>query len=262
MTRWILLALAVLQQPETMSLLGQPLYAPPLPKAERGKAEQALAAAHAAYQKQPSDPSAILAFERATFAMGRVGDGLEILTHGLEAHPDHAEMLLDRGRGYILIRKFEVAERDLRKAAVSLPEAKCTLAFAQYLTGSFARARESYAGCADPGVFAYLADRRAGAPTLARPSATGPPSSTPPPLRFPGAVARAPSDERAARPLTQRYMESIERLLSGDAQGATDELKAIVEKNGKDWMQPAYIAAEADYARLYTPARPKKKKKG
>src|SRR6187399_2642758 len=132
-----MLTLALGQHPETLSLLGTPLYAPSLPKAERQKAEAQLALAHAAYQKQPNDPAAIIAFEQATLTLGRVGDALEILTHGLEANPGEPRLLLERGRSYIRIRKFDIAVRDLRRASATLASAHCPLGLALYLSADY-----------------------------------------------------------------------------------------------------------------------------
>jgi tetratricopeptide (TPR) repeat protein len=256
----VVLAALLGQQPETMSLLNEPLYAPSVPKAERAQAEATLAATRAAYQKAPNDPAAILAYEQAVLTFGRVGDALEILTHGLEANHDDPRLLLERGRNYIRIRKFVPAQRDLHKAAESLPAAKCALAFAQYVTADFKSARETYATCPDPGIFAYVADRRAGLTPSSKPVPSGPPPSAGAPIHLPGTVARQKAD--AQLPIVADYMEAVELLAAGDQQKATERLKQIVEKNRKnDWMEPAYIAAEADYARLYKPERKKKKKK-
>jgi tetratricopeptide (TPR) repeat protein len=236
------------QQPETLSLLGEPLSAPKLPKAARSAADAELARAHAAYTAAPSGVPEILALARAHRALGRVGDALIILTNGLEANPDAPELLLERGGGYILIRKFDVAARDLTKAAAKLPAARCSLGFAQYLAADYDRARKSYADCAGAGVFGYLAERRAGGTPSTRPVPEGPAGSAPPPIRFPGAASgkAAPS----AQSLAATYLDAIDVLLAGDEAGARDRLKKIVEKNRRDWMEPAYIAAEADYARL------------
>ena len=254
----VVLAALLSQQPETLSLLDQPLYAPSLSKAERAQAEETLATTRAAYQKTPNDPAAILAYEQAVLAFGRVGDALEILTHGLETNHDEPRLLLERGRNYIRIRKFAPAQRDLRKAAESLPAAKCSLAFAQYVTADFKGARETYATCPDPGIFAYVADRRAGVTPSAKPAPTGPPPSTGAPVHLPGSVARQKAD--AQTPIVADYMAAVELLVSGDQQKAVERLKQIVEKNRRnDWMEPSYIAAEADYARLYKPTRKKKK---
>ena len=244
----VLAALLVAQQPETLSLLGDPLYARKLPKAERAAADAALARAHAAYTKNPAGAAEILALYQAHLALGRIGDALIVLTHGVEAHPQDATLLLERGRGYITIRKFEPAARDLSIAARTLPAARCALGLAHYLSGDYPRARATYAECAEPGVFGYLADRRAGGSPTRPPVAAGPAPATAPPIRFPGTVAR---DKATARePLAATYLAAAERLLAGDEDGARDRLKQIVERNRNDWMDPAYIAAEADYARL------------
>jgi tetratricopeptide (TPR) repeat protein len=255
----VVLAALLSQQPETMSLLDQPLYAPSVPKGERAKAEETLATASAAYQKTPNDAAAILAYAQAVLAFGRVGDALEILTHGLEMNHDEPRLLLERGRNYIRIRKFGPAQRDLRKAAESEPAAKCSLAFAQYVTADFKTARETYAACPDPGIFAYLAERRSGLTPSSKPVPTGPPPAAGPPIHLPGSVARQKAD--AQTPIVADYMTAVELLISGDQQKAVEHLKQIVEKNRRnDWMEPAYIASEADYARLYKPPHKKKKK--
>ena len=243
----VLATLLSLQQPETLSLLGEPLYPPKLPKAARAAADAELQRAHAAYTAKPSGVAEILALHRAHLALGRVSDSLIVLTHGIGANPDTPELYLERGRGYILIRKFAVAQRDLTKA-VKLPEARCTLGLAQYLAGDYTRARASYADCSDAGVFGYLAERRAGGTAGKPPVAEGPIPATSPPLRFPGAVTKEKA--AAAQPIGQSYLDAIERLLAADEAGARDRLKQIVEKNRRDWMEAAYIAAEADYARL------------
>lgn len=245
------------QQPETMSLLGEPLFARSLGKAERARAESDLAAAHTAYAKEPASPAAIVALERAYLALGRVGNALEVLTHGIEANPEDATLHLERGKGYILIRKFDVAERDLRKAAATLPAARCALAFAQYLGGDFARASASYRSCGEPGVFGYLADRRAGQTVGARPTPDGPAPPVSPAIRLPGAVAS--SNAGTPQPTAAAYLAAVERLLEGDAAAARDQLKKIVESRRKEWMDPAYIAAEADYVRIKAPEKRKRK---
>jgi tetratricopeptide (TPR) repeat protein len=237
------------QHPETLSLLGEPLYAPPLSKAARISADAAMTEARARYDAAPNDIGAILALEQAHLTLGRVGDALEILTHGVEAHPDDARLRLERGRSYIRIRKFDLAQRDLRKAAETLPSAHCSLGLAQYLAADFANARGSYGKCADPGVFGYLSTRRAGGTASAPPSGPlGPAPSTPPPITFPGTAGSKTAKPR--EPIARMYLDAIERLLDEKKDKARDALKKIVEKNRDDWMEPAYIAAEVDYAKV------------
>ena len=249
----VALGLLLLQQPETMSLLGEPLYPPKLSTSERAAADAEFARAHAAYTAKPAGVPEILALARAHLAFGRVGDALIALTHGVEAHPDSPDLLLERGNGYILIRKFDVAARDLAKASAKLPAARCSLGFAQYLAGQFDRARATYKECPEAGVFAYVADRRAGGAPTARPKPSGPlpPSSSP--IRFPGSVAT--KKQATPEPLEASYLTAIEALLDGKEEDAREQLLKIVDKNRRAWREPAYIAAEADYARL----RPRKK---
>ena len=251
LTGWLALAPGVVdaQQPETLSLLGDPLYRPKLAKSTRAAADAELARAHAAYSAKPSGVDEILGLARAHLTLGRIGDALIVLTHGIEENPDVPELLLERGRGYIAIRKFDAAARDLTKASAKLPAARCSLGLAQYLAGNYDRARISYADCADAGIFGYLAERRAGGQPPQRPVPDGP-APTAPSIRFPGAVAT----QKAAppEPLSVSYLAAIERLLDGHPDDARDRLKRIVEKNRSEWMEAAYIAAEADYARLRT----------
>ena len=219
------------QHPETMSLLGTPLYAPSLPKAERQKAEAQLAQAHAAYQKQPNDPASIIAFEQATLTLGRVGDALEILTHGLEANPGEPRLLLERGRSYIRIRKFDIAVRDLRKAAAAQTSANCPLGLALYLSADYQGSREAYEKCSDAGVFGYLAARRTGQSPPSRPTPTGAAPSSAPPIRLPG--SSAPRAVGTPPPIAASYLAAIEQLLDGNTDAATAQLKKIVEEYRK-----------------------------
>src|SRR5262245_24210500 len=67
-------------QPETLSMLGEPLYAPSLSKDARAKADEEMRAAREAYDKTPNAVPAIVALARAHLALGRLGDTIEILT--------------------------------------------------------------------------------------------------------------------------------------------------------------------------------------
>jgi hypothetical protein len=60
--------------------------------------------------------------------------------------------------------------------------------------------------------------------------------------------------------MTAMYLDAAERLIQGKTEAAKDLLKQIVEKDRNNWMDPVYIAAEADYARILK-AEPRKKKK-
>jgi tetratricopeptide (TPR) repeat protein len=105
------------QQPETLSLLGKPLVAPNIPDDTRRTLEAELATARAAYDKDPNDPDAVIWLARRTAYLGRFGESIEILTRGIEAHPDEPRFYRHRGHRFITIRKFDLAIKDLRKAA-------------------------------------------------------------------------------------------------------------------------------------------------
>lgn len=262
----LLLLLVALQQPETMSLLEKPLYAPPLSRDERGKREEALRAARAAFDRESSSVDAAIALGRAQLALGRVGDSLETVTRALENKPEEPRLLLERGRGLIVIRKFELAARELRKASATIPEAHCALGVAEYLAAAYPRAREAFASCTDSGtspVFRYLADWRTGPSAMPRPSLPREPGPDPSaPIRMPGTAVRP--DPPGHPTLAASYLEAAEHLLHGKPDAAKDQLKQIVEKRRNEWMDPVYIAAEVDYAKILKAEgrKGKKKKKG
>lgn len=245
-------------QPETLSLLGAPLYAPPVSREAREGFEADLATARAALKKDPASPDAAIAVARADMGLGHVGDALETLARTRELTPDDPHLLLENARELIVNRKFDAAERDARKAAETLPEAHCTVGFALYLKADYGHAKEVYAKCPDPGIFAYLADRRLGRSSVPRPSvsAAAPPPSTP--LTLPGSITHAGKPQPS---MTAAYLDAAERLAAGKRKDAADRLKPIVEKHMNEWMTPVYIAAEADYSRVAKKVRPPKRKK-
>lgn len=248
----VLFALLVLQQPETMSLLEKPLYAPPLAREERRTREAALSAARAAHERDPASVDAALARARAEMSLGRVGNALETVTRALEVTPDDPRLALERGRGLIVIRKFELAAKELRKPAETLPEASCALGMARYLAADYPHAREAFARCKGQDispVFVYLADWRTGASAMPRPVVSREPEPDPSAaIRLPGAAKKPGPTMRI--PLTAIYLDAAERLIDGDTAAAQGLLKQIVEKNRNSWMDPVYIAAEVDYAKI------------
>lgn len=253
------LAALVSQQPETMSLLKEPLYPPSVPRAERSRLEEEIAQARGDIGRDPANADAVLRLARAQRGLGHVGDALETLTRALENSVETPAIRLERGRDFVAIRKFDPAQREFRKAAEQLPEAHCDLAFSLYLLTDFKQAHEEYGKCPQPDVFAFLASRRAGVDPGPRPPV---PDDTDPrsaPVKLPGSVARqAPKPEAT---IHSTYVDAVDRLIAGDKTGARELLKPIVEKRKDQWMEPAYIAAEADYARIALPVKHKKKKK-
>jgi tetratricopeptide (TPR) repeat protein len=159
------------QQPETLSLLGKPLVAPAIPADRRRTLEADLAAARAAYDKNPEDVDAAIWLGRRTAYLGRFGDAIEIYTRAIEQHADEPRLYRHRGHRYITVRKFDLAIKDLKKAAELVegkpdqaepdgqPNARNIptstlksnvyyhLALAHYLKAEFADATNAYRQC-------------------------------------------------------------------------------------------------------------------
>jgi tetratricopeptide (TPR) repeat protein len=159
------------QQPETLSLLGKPLIAPAISADRRKTLEADLAAARAAYDKNPEDADAAIWLGRRTAYLGRFGEAVEIYTRAIEVHPEEPRLYRHRGHRYITLRKFDLAIKDLRTAA-DLVEGKPDqvepdgqpnarniptstlnsniyyhLGLAHYLKGEFADATNAYRKC-------------------------------------------------------------------------------------------------------------------
>ena len=212
------------QQPEALSLLGKPLVPPPLSGDDRRAADAEIVRARAAYDADPKSADAMLALARATAKSGRLTEALTLYTRGIEAHPDDARLYLERGRYYVVIRKFDVALKDFNKAAETQRDARCDAGIASYLKADFQAARDALQACGNQ-PWPYLAALRAGG-TAERP-------------------ASKPADK-----IESAYIAAAEQIAAGHTDQARDMLKTIVEKNGGEWMDPIYIAAEADYARV------------
>lgn len=224
-------AAAQSQHPEAMSLLGKPLFTE-RPKGEAAaSAAERIDAARAAAAKDPTNAEAAYALGQADAAAGRLLDAIDAYTLGIEKHPDDARLLLARGELLIVIRKFDIALRDLRSAAAfSVPEARCRAAFATYLKGEFGEARDAFHKDCPSSPWGAVAAAR-----LDR-------SDPPPP----------PSGDD----LVKSYYAALPALIARDVPHARDTLTKIVDKQSKRWMEDAYMAAEADLARL-----PRKRKK-
>jgi len=254
----LLLAASVAQQPETMSLIKEPLYPPPVSRDERAHLEDEIAQARGDVARDPSNVAAYLRLAQAERGLGHVGDALETLTRAIEGKADAPALHLERGRGFLDIRKFDLAQKDFRKAVDTLPEAHCDIAFSLYLLADYKQSHDEYGRCKDPGVFGYLAARRAGAPAGAKPALPEDAASRRGTVTFPGAAPSTPRTRESS--IYAIYIDAVDRLIAGDKKGARDLLKPIVEKQKDRWMEPIYIAAEADYARVYKPERKRKKK--
>jgi len=157
--------------PETISLLGDSLYAPALADTVRARYERKLAEARQDFDHAPNEVNNIIWLGRRTAYLGRFRDAIAIFSTGIQNHPEDARLYRHRGHRYITLRIFELAVSDLTHAASlmrnrddetepdGLPNARNiptgTLKFniwyhlglAHYLMGDFEAARRAYREC-------------------------------------------------------------------------------------------------------------------
>ena len=156
-------------KPEATSLLGRPLFAPPLAPERQKALEADLTKATADFLKEPGRADSALWLGRRYAYLGRYQDAIAAFTRGLAAHPDDARLLRQRGHRYITTRQYDKALADLTRAAELVkgkrdePEpgadptrpATTTLQYqidyhlglAHYLKGDFASAEKAYRRC-------------------------------------------------------------------------------------------------------------------
>ncbi|HYP54443.1 MAG TPA: tetratricopeptide repeat protein, partial [Pyrinomonadaceae bacterium] len=143
---------------------------PPTPEARR-ELERKLAEARAAYERDPDDADALIWLGRRTAYLGRFDDAVQIFTEGIRKHPSDARLYRHRGHRYITLRRFDLAVKDLERAAKlvkgkpdetepdGLPNARNIptstlhsnvwyhLGLAHYLRGDFSKALRAYREC-------------------------------------------------------------------------------------------------------------------
>jgi len=102
---------------EAMSLLGRPLFAPPIPDDARARMEQDLAAARARYERDPNDADAIIWLGRRLAYLGYYRDAIDVFSEGVTKHPGDARMYRHRGHRLITTRQVARAVADLETAA-------------------------------------------------------------------------------------------------------------------------------------------------
>jgi tetratricopeptide (TPR) repeat protein len=156
---------------EATSLLGKPLYRPDVSAAQRAKLEADLAAAQAAYDKNPRDEDAAVWLGRRLAYLGRYRDAIAAFSKGLDANPSSAKLYRHRGHRYVTVREFDRAIADFERAATLLKgqpdeveadgapnkygKPRSTLqsniwyhlGLAHYLKGDFDKALASYVEC-------------------------------------------------------------------------------------------------------------------
>jgi tetratricopeptide (TPR) repeat protein len=155
------------QQPEATSLLGKPLFAPPVAEAARARMESDRQTAFSQAQAEPSAEN-IIWLGRRTAYLGRFREAITIYTGGMRLYPEDPRLYRHRGHRYISVREFDLAIADLAKAAALVkglpdevepdgqPNARNVptstlhsniwyhLALARFLSGDYARAADDW----------------------------------------------------------------------------------------------------------------------
>jgi tetratricopeptide (TPR) repeat protein len=108
---------AALAVPEAFSLLGEPLYAPELPEEVREARQRELAAARVRLAAAPGDAEALTWVGRRLGYLGRYREAVAVFSEGIARHPDDARFLRHRGHRFLTLRRLELAEADLARAA-------------------------------------------------------------------------------------------------------------------------------------------------
>jgi tetratricopeptide (TPR) repeat protein len=102
---------------EALSLLGQPLYSPPIADDARRKMDAELAEARATWTGTADDVEGLIWVGRRTAYLGRFREAIQIFTDGIARHPDDARLYRHRGHRYLTVRELDLAVADLVKAA-------------------------------------------------------------------------------------------------------------------------------------------------
>src|SRR5262245_4366732 len=104
------------EKPEATSLLGKPLFRPPIPDARRAKME---AEAKAAFDLASREPSAenIIWLGRRTAYLGKFQEAIEVFGGGMRLYPTDPRLYRHRGHRFITVRTLLRAQEDLERAA-------------------------------------------------------------------------------------------------------------------------------------------------
>lgn len=103
---------------ETVSLLGDTLYSPPLDAAGGPARVRRLQEARAAAEKHPDDVGITIEFSRSTVAMGRLREAVAILSKAAELNFNDVRLYRERGEVLLRLRQLDLAIRDFRKAGL------------------------------------------------------------------------------------------------------------------------------------------------
>ncbi|HEX8847210.1 MAG TPA: tetratricopeptide repeat protein [Pyrinomonadaceae bacterium] len=144
---------------------------PPLTPETRRELEARLLEARARFESSPNDVEAIIWLGRRTAYLGRFDEAIAVYTKGIAKFPAAARLYRHRGHRYLTVRRFDLAIKDLKRAAKlvqgkpdeiepdGLPNARGIptstlqsniwyhLGLAHYLVGDFKNALKAYREC-------------------------------------------------------------------------------------------------------------------
>jgi tetratricopeptide (TPR) repeat protein len=106
-------------QQEATSLLGKPLFRPPLAADVRTKLEADAAAAFEQAKKEPS-AEAIIWLGRRTAYLGKFREAIQVFSGWLMLYDGDPRLLRHRGHRYITVRELDRAMADLEQAAAAI----------------------------------------------------------------------------------------------------------------------------------------------
>jgi hypothetical protein len=104
-------------RPQALSLLGEPLFAPPLSAEARRTMQAQLEEARAAYERDPDNADAVIWLGRRLAYLGEYRAAIDVFGEGMQKHPTDARFYRHRGHRYITTRQFGRAIEDLERAA-------------------------------------------------------------------------------------------------------------------------------------------------
>jgi hypothetical protein len=105
------------EEPEAVSLLGEPLYRQDFTPEEQARLEANLETARAAYEQNPNDVENIIWLGRRQAYLWRYQEAIDTFSEGIEQFPDEPKLYRHRGHRYITVRNFDRAVADLQHAA-------------------------------------------------------------------------------------------------------------------------------------------------
>lgn len=133
------------QKPQVVSTLGRQFFA-------KADADGAIAKAVAALAADPNNLDLLIAAGRAHDAALQFDASIALYTKAIGVAPDDVRAYRFRGHRYVSTRKFGLAIKDLERALALAPssfDVVYHLGLAQFLSGQFPAAAQTYRSCLD-----------------------------------------------------------------------------------------------------------------